>query len=84
MPQYVVLNLSHARDMDRKEALVELARRYFTSRGLATIEDFTWWSGLPASEARTGLEEVRKSFETCAAENGQIVNPAKLRRKSGI
>ena len=38
------------------EALAELALRYFTSHGPATIKDFIWWSGLSAGEARSGLE----------------------------
>lgn len=37
----------------------ELARRYFTSRGPATIGDFIWWSGLPAAEAKAGLEAAK-------------------------
>jgi hypothetical protein len=45
--------------LERDEALAELARRYFTSRGPATIEDFVWWSGLTATAARAGLEMVR-------------------------
>ena len=39
----------------RDEALAELAWRYFRSHGPATIQDFTWWSGLAAAEARAGL-----------------------------
>ena len=38
------------------EALAELTRRYFTSRGPATLQDFVWWSGLTTSEARAGIE----------------------------
>ena len=41
------------------EPLVELARRYFTSHGPATVKDFVWWSGLTkslASEALSALE----------------------------
>ena len=41
------------------EALAELALRYFSSRGPATLQDFTWWSGLNAGDARAGLEAVR-------------------------
>jgi hypothetical protein len=48
--------------MTRDEALAELARRYFTSRCPATLEDFTWWSGLPAGEAGRALESVKNSF----------------------
>ncbi len=43
----------------KDQALTELARRYFTSRGPATLNDFTAWSGLLASEARAGLEGVQ-------------------------
>src|SRR5437773_6733489 len=32
------------RMLDRDEALAELARRYFTSHGPATLQDFVWWS----------------------------------------
>ncbi len=44
---------------ERDEALAELARRYFTSHGPATLQDFTWWSGLPAADARRGVEAAR-------------------------
>ena len=43
----------------RDEALAELARRYYTSRGPATLHDFATWSGLPVGEARAGLEAVK-------------------------
>jgi Winged helix DNA-binding domain len=42
--------------LDHDEALSELARRYFTSHGPATLQDFVWWSGLKISDAKTGLE----------------------------
>ena len=45
--------------MHRDEAAAELARRYFTSRGPATLADFVWWSGLAASEAQAALEAVK-------------------------
>lgn len=44
-----------ARTLDRTEALVELTRRYFRSHGPAQLQDFVWWSGLTASDARAGL-----------------------------
>jgi hypothetical protein len=47
------------KEKTRDEALAELALRYFTSRGPATLQDFTWWSGLGAAEARAGLEAVK-------------------------
>jgi hypothetical protein len=44
-----------ARRLARDEALAELARRYFTSHGPATVHDFAWWSGLLLSDAADGL-----------------------------
>jgi hypothetical protein len=46
----------------RDEALAELARRYFTSRGPATVQDFAKWSGLTMADARQGLEAVRAAL----------------------
>jgi hypothetical protein len=40
----------------RDEALRELALRYFTSRGPASIQDFTWWSGLSINSAKLAME----------------------------
>lgn len=45
-----------AKPMDRDEAIVELARRYFTSHGPATVRDFVWWSGLTVRDAKIGVE----------------------------
>jgi hypothetical protein len=47
----------------RDEALAELSRRYFRSRGPARIEDFAKWSGLTMTDARAGLEAVKGEFE---------------------
>ena len=43
--------------------LAELARRYFTSHGPATLPDFVWWSGLSTRDARQGLEANKLHFE---------------------
>jgi Winged helix DNA-binding domain len=51
-----------ARTLDHDEALAELSRRYFTSHGPATLQDFVWWSGLMATDARTGLAMVKSQF----------------------
>ena len=55
--------LPPARPLHRDEALGELARRYFTSHGPATIQDFVWWSGLKVTEARAGLDSVASELE---------------------
>jgi len=44
-----------ARALERTEAVAELVRRYFRSHGPAQLQDFVWWSGLTASDARTGV-----------------------------
>jgi hypothetical protein len=48
--------LAPGRTLRGEEALAELARRYFAGHGPATLQDFAWWSGLPAAEARAALE----------------------------
>lgn len=53
----------NARNLQRDEALAELTRRYFTSHGPATIQDFSWWSGLTTADVKTGLEMVRSELE---------------------
>jgi hypothetical protein len=52
----------------REEALVELSRRYFMSRGPATVADFAKWSGLTLTEARQGLEAVKDHLEQAQIE----------------
>ncbi|HEY5924625.1 MAG TPA: winged helix DNA-binding domain-containing protein [Kofleriaceae bacterium] len=41
--------------LTREASLAELARRYFTTRGPATLQDFMWWCGLPAADARAAI-----------------------------
>ena len=50
-----------AKVLDRDAALAELARRYFTSHGPATLQDFTWWSGLLAADARRAVEAAGRT-----------------------
>lgn len=57
-----------ARPLEREEALGELARRYFTSHGPATVHDFTWWAGLTVADARLGLELAGPHLERVEAE----------------
>jgi hypothetical protein len=47
-----------ANPLSRDEALAELARRYFSSRGPATVHDYAWWSGLSVTEAKAGLAMI--------------------------
>ncbi len=51
-----------AKTLARDEALAELAKRYFTSHGPATLKDYVWWSGLTTADARAGLEMIKSSL----------------------
>jgi hypothetical protein len=44
---------------DPEEAMANLAMIYFRSHGPATLEDFSWWSGLSKSEAHASLSMVK-------------------------
>lgn len=52
-----------ARTLQREEAVAELTRRYFAGHGPATIQDFVWWSGLTAADAKAGLALVGAELE---------------------
>lgn len=56
--------------MEKEAAIAELTRRYFISRGPATLPDFVWWSGLELAEAKIGLE-LNKAQLQHAVINGQ-------------
>jgi hypothetical protein len=51
------------RTLERDDALAELTRRYFMSRGPATVHDFAKWSGLTITDCRKGLEAVKDDLE---------------------
>jgi len=51
-----------AKRMARDESLAEITKRYFTSRGPATLLDFAWWSGLTMADASAGLEMAKRSL----------------------
>lgn len=52
-----------AKSKEREEALAELSRRFFQSRGPATDQDYAKWSGLTLADARDGLEAVKEGLE---------------------
>ena len=52
-----------AANVTREEALLELTRRYFATRGPATPHDFAWWSGLTVTDAKRGIEMTGRELE---------------------
>ena len=57
-PTFVLLDewLPLIKKWERDESLAELAHRYFSSHGPATLRDFVWWSGLKVSDATAALD----------------------------
>jgi hypothetical protein len=63
-PTFVLLDdwVPESRHLERDDALAEIARRYFTSHGPATLMDFVGWTGLKITEGRQALEAVSKEL----------------------
>lgn len=61
--------------LDRSDALVELARRYFISHGPATLDDFVWWSGLTKRDAAFGLDGIKKDLQQTTIDNTTYWGP---------
>jgi hypothetical protein len=62
--------------LEREAALFELARRYFTTRGPATIDDFAWWSGLTKADARRSVEAAATHLQHESIEGRSYWFPA--------
>ena len=52
------------RTLSDEEAIAELSRIYFLSRGPATIQDFAWWGGLTLTDARKGLDIQKQHLQS--------------------
>ncbi len=49
---------------DHDDALVELARRYLTSHGPATVQDLRWWSSLPVAQVKKALDMLGSEVQS--------------------
>lgn len=49
---------------DRTAAIAELALRYFTTHGPASVRDLAWWSKLPMGRIREALPQVEDQLES--------------------
>ena len=54
--------------LERDAALLELTRRYFATRGPATVHDFAWWSGLTVADAKRGAQIAGRELESIEAD----------------
>jgi hypothetical protein len=79
---YALLEQRVARSasLEREAALFELARRYFTTRGPATVDDFSWWSGLTKADAKKGVEATAAHLKHESVEGRSYWSPAAERQ----
>lgn len=64
---------------DQYEALIWLAGEYLRAFGPASVEDFTWWSGVPAARA----EEAVRAHEVVDLGKGQLLHAKDERAFAG-
>ncbi len=77
-PTYVLLDewIPNSLDLDRDEALAEIARRFLDGHGPAALADFTYWSGLPAAECRRAFELIADEVVRFDINGAQLNVPA--------
>ena len=49
-------------DYEKDEALSILAKRFFTSHGPASLNDFVWWSGILVEDAKKALDSIKSEL----------------------
>ncbi len=65
------------RRLEREEALAELALRFFTGHGPATVADLVRWAGCTVRDVRAGLAEVRNRLEVVSIDGTEhFMDPA--------
>ena len=52
---------------------METCRRYFRSRGPATIQDMAYWSGLTMKEIQEGVQALGTEFRQVTGKNGTLI-----------
>ncbi len=63
-PTFALLEerVPHKNILMKEESLAMLAKKYFESRGPATLDDFSWWSGLTIKDCRQAAELIKADF----------------------
>ncbi|TFV65313.1 UNVERIFIED_ORG: winged helix DNA-binding domain-containing protein [Bacillus sp. AZ43] len=66
-----------ARRLEREEAQAELARRFFTGHGPATVADLVRWAGTTVRDVKAGLAAVETTLETVTVDGTEyLMDPA--------
>jgi hypothetical protein len=68
-----------SRTLKRDEAMYELAKRYFSTRGPATADDFAWWSGLTKTDAKKAAESASSELEKQTIDGRSYWSPTPAR-----
>ena len=63
-----VVSLGKADKAERDESLAKLAMGYFSSRGPASLHDFSTWSGLTLTECKRGIGIIKDCLETTSVD----------------
>lgn len=58
----------------------ELARRYFSTRGPASLQDFSWWSGLSLTAIKKAVSGFGDALEKRTIEQGDFYHLAATKR----
>jgi hypothetical protein len=61
------------RRLDREQALAELALRFFTGHGPATVADLVRWAGSTVRDVRAGLAAVRDRLEAVTVDGTEYL-----------
>ncbi|HUI31190.1 MAG TPA: winged helix DNA-binding domain-containing protein [Candidatus Acidoferrales bacterium] len=64
--------------VSREDSLKELARKYFSSHGPATLHDFARWSGLSMNDSKNALEMIKSKFVSEVADGNTYWLPDSL------
>jgi hypothetical protein len=51
-------------EVDNQDALLKLAKLFFTTRGPATVQDLSYWSGLSLTASNKAVAELASAFES--------------------
>ena len=76
-------HIKERNELSQEQANAELAYRYFSSHGPATIKDYVWWSGLTAKDAKLGIEKNQSRLTEEDIEGKKYYMPKKMPKIDG-